>query len=190
MIDLPSVLAELAAAPIEPPAPPALAVAMVADVLRDGGVRPPSAEAFAALLGTGTAPAHRPGQLALLGRALTTTALGAATVAALRARPPTDALTLLDEWLEHIHPVTDDLFSTNRFRREEVVRRWIAAVGGAIAGEAAEDSRRRLDQLDYRATLAAYDRAEKARLAEAQRRAEALRKAAEEAAEAAKAWRE
>jgi hypothetical protein len=188
--DLAQITAELDAAPLEAPYPPELAIAVIADVLRDAGVTPPAAADFAALLGTGSAAANRPGQLAALARALALTALRPETVLALRARPPADPLGLLDGLLETIHPVTDELVAKNPFRREEVLRRWIEAVGGAIAGESAEESRRRLEQLDYRRTLEAYEKAEKSRLAEARKRADALRKAAEEAAEAAKGWRE
>src|SRR5262249_53998380 len=86
MIELAQIKAELEAAPLEAPYPPELAVAVVADVLRDASLAPPAAADFAALLATGTTPANRPGQLSVLARALALTSMRAATVAALRGR--------------------------------------------------------------------------------------------------------
>ena len=81
------------------------------------------------------------------------------------------------------------MIRANAFRQEEFLRRWIEAVGGSVAGESAKDSKKRLEQLDYRKTLAEYDRAEKARQAEAARRAKLLQEAADREA-AARGWRE
>ncbi|MHB2015499.1 MAG: hypothetical protein ACYCW6_00985 [Candidatus Xenobia bacterium] len=66
--------------------------------------------------------------------------------------------------------MTTDLLRDNAFRREEMVRRWLATWEVPIAGETAEESRQRLDALDYRETLRAYAIAEQARKAEAERR--------------------
>jgi hypothetical protein len=178
---------ELAAAPPGAPLPLDVAVAIVADTFRAAGLRPPAAAAFAELAGRG---AHRPPQLAVVAHILAVTSLRAGTVEALRASPPADAAAALEGFLEAIWPLSPELILENAFRQEETLRRWIAAWGGAIAGESAEESARRLDQLDYRRTLAEYEKAERSRLAEAQRRAEALRKAREEAEEAARGWRE
>jgi hypothetical protein len=190
VFDLARIKADTDAAPVEPPYALDLAVAVIADTFRDGGLAPPRDDAWAKLVASGAAPANRAGQLAALARLLAISPLRAGSVAALGARPPADPAALVDGFLEAIAPVTAELIVENPFRREEVVRRWIEAVGGAIAGETAEASRRRLEQLDYRRTLAEYEKAERSRLVEAQKRAAALRKAAEEAAEAAKAWRE
>jgi len=190
MFDLPRIKAEIDAAPIEPPYPVDLAIAVIADLFRDAGLAPPADDAWAPLLGRGTKPENRPGQIAALARLVAISALRPSTVAALAAAPPADPIALLGGFFEAIFPVTGELIVENPFRREEIVRRWIEAVGGAVAGESAESARRRLEQLDYRRTLAAYEKAEKSRLVEAQKRAEALRKAAAEAAEAAKGWRE
>jgi hypothetical protein len=189
--DLARLKAELDAAPVEAPVPLDLAVAILADLFRDAGVAPPPDEVWPALCARGTRPAHRPGQLAALARLIMIgSSLRPATVAALAARPPGDPVALVEAFLEAVFPVTAELVAENPFRREETVRRWIETVGGAIAGETALASRQRLEQLDYRRTLAEYEKAEKSRLVEAKKRAEALRKAAAEAAEAAKGWRE
>jgi hypothetical protein len=188
--DLARIKADLDAAPMEPPYPLDLAVAVIADLYRDAGRAPPSDDVWPALVARGTRPANRSGQLAALARIIAVTGLRAATVAALRVAAPSDPTALIESFLEAIFPVTAELVAENPFRREETVRRWIETVGGTIAGETEEASRKRLEQLDYRRTLAEYEKAEKSRLVEAKKRAEALRKAAEEAAEAAKGWRE
>src|SRR5262249_50287035 len=113
-VDLGQIKAELDAAPIEPPYPPGLAIAVIADVLRHGEVEPRAAADFQALVAKGP---QRPGQLAALARALAWTSLRPASVAALRARPPASPLAMLDELLEKIHPVTGELFAQNPFRR-------------------------------------------------------------------------
>jgi hypothetical protein len=190
MFDLARIKAEVDAAPIEPPYPVELAVAVIADLFRDAGLAPPADRAWAPLLAGGTRAENRPGQLAALARLCAISPLRAETVLALTAAPPASPVAILEGFFEAIFPVTAELIAENPFRREEIVRRWIEAVRGAIAGESPEDARRRLAQLDYRQTLAAYEKAEKSRLVEAQKRAAALRKAAEEAAEAAKGWRE
>ena len=190
MFDLARIKADVDAAPLEPAYPADLAAAVLADLFRDAGLAPPPDDAWAALAARGTKPENRPGQLAALARLVAVSALRPGTVAALAAAKPRDVVAVVEGFLEAIFPVTAELVAENPFRREEVVRRWIEAVGGEIAGETAEVSRRRLGQLDYRRTLAEYEKAERSRLAEAQKRAAALRKAAEEAAEAAKGWRE
>jgi hypothetical protein len=190
IFDLSRIKADVDAAPIEPPYPLDLAFAVLADLFREARLAPPPDGSWAPLLARGSQAANRPGQLAALARLVAISALRPASVAALAARPPKDPGAVLEGFLESIAPVTAELVAENPFRREEVVRRWIEAVGGTIAGEAPEASRRRLEQLDYRRTLAEYEKAEKSRLAEAQKRAEALRKAAADAAEAAKGWRE
>jgi hypothetical protein len=187
VFDLAQIRRELASAP--PGAPPALdlALAVIADVFRDAGLPPPSSAALGGLASRG---AHRPPQLGALAHILSATSLRAGTVETLRAAPPADAAAALESFLDAVWPLSPDLILENAFRQEELLRRWIATWGGQIAGESEAESARRLEQLDYRKTLAEYEKAERSRLAEAQRRAEALRKAREEAEEAARGWRE
>lgn len=168
-----------------------VAVAVLADLFRDAGARPPSSETFRALAARGLKPENRPQQLGALAHILSVTSLRPESVAALRAAgAAVDAAAILEAFLEGVWPLTAQLILENPFRQEEALRRWIACVGGKVAGENAAESARRLDQLDYRKTLVEYEKAERARLAEAQKRAEALRKAREEAEEAARGWRE
>ena len=70
-----------------------------------------------------------------------------------------------------------------------LLRQWIAAVGGVVVGETPAYSEKRLKQLDYRQTLAEYARAEAERKAEAARRAAALAEA-ERRAQENSGWRE
>ncbi len=190
LFDLARIRQELEGAPPEAAYDAELAAAVVSDVFRDATVTPPPPSAWQALAARGTRAEHRPGQLAALARILTTTGLRDATIQALRARPPGDTTALLEGFLEAIWPLTAELILGNAFRQEELLRRWIETCGGTIAGEDPAESRRRLEQLDYRRTLAAVEKAEKARLSEAAARAEALRKARAEAEEAARGWRE
>ena len=81
------------------------------------------------------------------------------------------------------------MIRSNGFRQEEFLRRWAEALEIQIDGEQAEQSARRLSQLDYRKTLADYEQAEKARAQEAARRAKALAEAAQREADA-RGWRE
>jgi hypothetical protein len=187
MFDLGRIRRELESAPPGAPVSTEVAVAVVADTFRDAGLAPPSSTAFRELLARAS---QRTEQLGALAHILAASSLRAATVEALAAAPPGDAVAALDGFFETIWPLTAQLILENPFRQEEVLRRWAATWGGAIAGEAASESARRLDQLDYRKTLVELEKAEKSRLAEAQKRAEALRKAREEAEEAARGWRE
>jgi hypothetical protein len=167
-----------------------LTVAILSDLLRDAGLVPPSADAWRALAARGTSAAQRPRQLGALAHIVASTSLGRATVAALQADPPADSERELDAFLEAIWPLTAELILGNPFRQEELLRRWIATWRGVIEGEDVTQATRRLEQLDYRRTLAEVEKAEQARLSEATRRAEALRKAREQAEEAARGWRE
>lgn len=190
MFDLARIKKELEGTPPEGPHALELAVAVLADVFRDAGLRPPPPAAWTALAGGGSQPARRPSQLGALSHILVVSSLRPETIAALVAAPPADVAAALEGFLEAIWPLTPELILGNAFRQEELLRRWIATWNGAIAGEDAAESRRRLDQLDYRKTLSEVEKAEKARLQEAAKRAEALRKAREEAEEAARGWRE
>ena len=98
----------------------------------------------------------------------------------------------LARFFERIEPLTAEMIRTNAFRLEEFVRAWIAEWNGTIEGETPVDSVKRLQKLDYGATLREMARAEAHRKEEADRRAKALREAEEAAAAAAAAqgWRE
>src|SRR5215468_2145503 len=132
--DLNRIKLDVDAAPIEPPYALDLAIAVLADLFREARLAPPPDASWAPLLARGSQPANRPGQIAALARLVAISALRPASVAALAARAPKDPAAVVEGFLETIAPVTAELVAENPFRREEVVRRWIEALGGAIAG--------------------------------------------------------
>jgi hypothetical protein len=189
--DLGRIRDELRAAPPGSPYAPELAVAVVSDVFRMAGIVPPAPPRWRAWLGAKQLP--RLGeQVALLAHVLATTSLRAETVRALSAggaRALSEAEAALQRFFEGVAPLSAEMVAGNAYRQEEFLRNWIAAVGGAVEGEKPRDSAARLEQLDYRKTLAEYGKAEKARQAEAERRARLMKEAAEKQA-AAQGWRE
>jgi hypothetical protein len=183
--DLAKIQEELKAAPLASPYPLDLAVAIVCDAFRMAHVAPPPAARWKEW----RKASHKlwEEQVGMLAHLLATTSLRAETVAALK--PKFDAAKQLEGFFEAIEPLTAEMIRSNAFRREEFLRNWVALVGGAIAGEGARESKRKLDQLDYRKTLKEYDRAEKVRKSEAERRAKLLKEAADREAYA-RGWRE
>lgn len=127
-------------------------------------------------------------QVGMLAHVLASTSARAETIAALAGGERTPE-SVLDRFFTRIAPLTAEMIRSNRFRQEEFLRSWVAALEGTIVGETAKQSRRRLDQLDYSQALEEYKRAESARKAEAGKRAKALREAQEREA-AARGWRE
>ncbi|GMV44304.1 MAG: hypothetical protein AMXMBFR64_60200 [Myxococcales bacterium] len=184
--DLVRIQREVAERPLLQAAPLDLAVAIVNDTLRMAGAVVVVDEAWAEW--ERSAKPLWAEQLGVVGVLLAQTSLRAATVEAIRGRAVKPAV-CLRAFFEAIEPLTAELVRTNVFRREELLRRWIEAWGGEVAGEAPEQSALRLGQLDYRAALRELDRADKARKAEADRRARLLREAQEREA-AARGWRE
>jgi hypothetical protein len=193
-VDLTRVRDEMAAAPLVSPWPLEVAVAVVNDAFRMGGeLTPPAAGTWAAWARKSKLLEEQVGMLA---HALASTSLRESSVEALAARtrdlsgePVPHSERILEGFFEAIAPLTAEMIRSNAFRQEEFLRRWVAALSAAVAGEKPDASRRRLDQLDYRKTLAEFDRAEGARKLEADRRAK-LRKEAEEREAAARGWRE
>jgi hypothetical protein len=185
--DLARIRDEMAAAPLVSPWPFEVAVRM------GGELQPPAAITW---LEWATRKGLVEEQAGMLAHALASTSLREASVAALATRkrdlsgaPTPAAQKMLAGFLEAIAPLTAEMIRSNAFRQEEFLRRWVEAISGTVAGEKADASRRRLEQLDYRKTLAEYDRAEGARKLEADTRAR-LRKEAEEREAAARGWRE
>jgi hypothetical protein len=183
--DLGAIRDALAASPLASPYPFELSAAIVNDTLRMALARPPSKQEWTAWRRQRRKLWEE--QLGMLAHALAVSSLRQETVAALP--PGFDALRELPGFFDQIEPLTAEMIRSNRFRQEEFLRRWIARVGGAVAGERARQSRQRLEQLDYRKTLAEYAKAQSARKAEAAKRAAALRAAAEREAQA-RGWRE
>lgn len=183
-LDLLRVLKELAAAALPPAYPAPLAAAIVSDCFRLAERNPPPASQWHAW--SRKASINWEAQLGFLAHLLTTTSLREETLAALAATPPVASL---NTFFERIAPLTGEMLGSNTFRKEEFLRRWVEWLGGRIAGEEPKESARRVDQLDYRKTLAEYQRADEARKGEAERRARLLAEAAKAAADA-RGWRE
>jgi hypothetical protein len=184
--DLAQIKKEAAAAPIESPIPADLAVAIVNDCFRMAGIRP--VEDATWLEWTTRPKSLVEEQLGMLAHLLTTTSLRENTVAAIAAAKP-EPTERMEAFLAAVAPLTAEMIRANVFRQEEFLRRWIESWQGEILGESAEQSQNRLEQLDYRQTLAEYGKAERARREEAKRREKLLREAQEREA-AARGWRE
>lgn len=195
-LDLKRVQSELAAAPLVSPWPLELAIAAVSDLFRHAGMPAVSDVLWADWM----KKAHKlwGEQLGMLAHFLAGSSLRGFTLLALRelkGKLPDEstqrskvALALREFWAA-TEPLTAEMIRANQFRQEEFLRRWAEAWQAGIKGEKAKESKRRLENLDYRSTLKEFDQAEAARKREAEARAKALREAAERDA-AARGWRE
>lgn len=178
------VMKELGASALPQAYPAPLAAAIISDCFRLAKVLPPAAQQWHEW--SRKAAKAWEEQLGFLAHLLTTTSLRGETVVALAARRSEKSL---KRFFETVEPLTGEMLRTNTFRKEEFIRRWIEWVGGRIAGEEEKESGRRVEMLDYRKTLLEYERAEKARKSEAERRAKLLAEAAKREADA-RGWRE
>lgn len=186
--DLDRIRNEVRAVPLASPYPLDLAAAIVSDALRLARIVPPPGATWKRWADRKGGRPLLAEQAGMLAHFLATTSLREETVAAL-LRSSLDLEGVLAGFFEAIAPLTSEMIRANAFREEEFLRRWIACVGGRVAGEKPKDSQRRLEQLDYRKTLEEYGRAEKARKEEAERRAKLLQEAAQREADA-RGWRE
>jgi len=191
-LDIGRIVRELQSAPIESPYPLELASAVVADCFRHAARVPVADASWKEWAARKDWPRFAE-QLGMLAHLLATTSLREETVAAMRTEPSADRAASTEALLGFftaVEPITAEMVRSNAFRREELVRRWIAAWSGAIEGETPEQSAGRLEQLDYRKTLAEYGKAEEARKAEAERREQLLREEAAKKEAEARQWRE
>lgn len=182
--DLARIKKELEGALIASPYPAELSAAVVSDTFRLAGIVPPEPSAWKAL----RKKPLREEQLGMLAHILLNTALREQSVESLQKKP-VEPLAALPVFLEKVEPLTAQMIRSNVFRQEEFLRRFIEAVGGGIEGETAKQSKARLQQLDYRTTIAEFNKAEAARKEEAKRRAKLLQDARDREA-AARGWRE
>lgn len=188
-LDIVRILAEIAAAPPAAPMHHDLVVAVVNDVFRRAGLRVAhSAEWTGPKLmsdwdtwGAALEQLQRE-QLAIVAHWLQATSLGPQTVAAVRESRVAPRL-VVPRFLEAIRPLTIELIAANATRQQEVLRKWARACQTPIVGEEPDVSKRRLEQLDYGKTLVEFQRAEKARKDEAERKAAAIREAQEREAQ-------
>jgi hypothetical protein len=183
--DLDRARKELEASPLLAPYPTELAVAIVCDCFRMAGAAPVPVRAFERWLSAGKPLFEE--QLGMLAWILNVSCLRAETGSLMRSA--NNGRQRLDAFFDAIEPLTAEMIRANRFRQEEFLRRWIDCWGGGVRGESAEQSKTRLDELDYRKTLEEYKRAERDRKSEEKRRAQLLREA-QERETAARGWRE
>lgn len=159
--------AALHAVALQPPVPPDVAIAVVNDCLRLAG-RVPVADATWDAWWRDSHPSWT-AQVGMLGawlmdrtpQGLTIGWMGAATASPDR---------VLESFFAAIAPLSAEMLRNNPYRQEEFVRRWGACWGASMAGETADQSAARLAWLDYRQTLAEYERARRARREESRRR--------------------
>lgn len=183
--DLEAVRKQLAEGLIASPYPRELSAAVVSDTFRLAGIAPPAPASWKSWFRKAGLVEE---QLGMLAHALSATALREQAVQSLREKP-VEPLAALPSFLDKVRPLTAEMVRSNAFRQEEFLRRFVEALGGSVAGETPQQSRARLDQLDYRTTLAEFKRAAAARKQEAAQRAKLLQEARDREA-AARGWRE
>jgi hypothetical protein len=184
MFDLKRIVEQLDAAPLLAPMSPWIGAALIDDCARLGSGAPAERDFWPETL----KDAKCQELIGTLAHFLAFTALRDETIGCFRASGASpDAA--VRAFLAATEPLDAAMIRDNAFRREELLRQWVAAVGGVIAGETAAFSEKRLKQLDYRQALAEYARAEAERKAEAARRAAALAEA-ERRAQENSGWRE
>lgn len=183
--DLDKVRQEQQASPLASPYPLDLSIAVVNDTLRMAAALPVPKKTWDAW----TKKAHPlwAEQVGMLAYLLSVTSLREQTVATLK--PDFPGAPAFSRFFLETEPLTAEMIRANAFRQEEFLRKWVDCVGGTVAGEGPAQSKKKLEQLDYRKALSEYSRAEIARKAEAERRAKLLAEAAAREAEA-RGWRE
>lgn len=156
-------------------AEPELVRARFADRCRDAGLEPLLPEEFDALADGLDVEAW--GRLALLVGALDLESVRSVLPVLTAVRPLADLVSTAFAGLARETPLlTLELLRQSPLRVEELARRFIAALGGAVRGESPQVSRQRLARLDYGQLLAEAERAKQA----AADRVEQLRKLQEE----------
>ncbi|MCU0723411.1 MAG: hypothetical protein MUC63_07330 [Planctomycetes bacterium] len=184
-LDLKKTQEEIAAAPIHSPFPLEVAVAVVGDCFRMAERAPVDDSLWEKW-------EKKPRklwaeQMGILAHFLSSTSLRETTVEALRKGK--DRRDALDDFFARVEPLTAEMIRANAFRQEEFLRCWADWCGTGIRGETPAESRRRLEQLDYRKALEEFGKAKTARKKEDAARLKAL-KEAEEREAAARGWRE
>lgn len=132
--------------------------ARLADAYRDAQVEPLSPDAFDALTADLNAEAWRRLALAVsvLDLPMTRTALPHLIDEGGSARQVDEAFVCL---ARETSLLTMELLRQGPFRIEEFIRHFLARLGGAVAGETTQQSRERLERLDYGRLLAEAERA-------------------------------
>ncbi|WP_342377988.1 hypothetical protein NVS55_01570 [Myxococcus stipitatus] len=187
VFDIKDIQKQLSAVPLVSPYPHDLSVAIICDVFRVAGLRPPSRADWAGLEHASKAAGLWKEQVGMLAHVLTSSTLGEDSSQALRK--DADPRVLLALFFTRVEPLTAEMVRSNAFRQEEFLRKWVHAVQGQVKGETAMESDARLKKLDYRAALKEMERAEEARRREADKRLKELQEAEKRAADA-RGWRE
>jgi hypothetical protein len=185
-VSIPHIREQLAAMPLVSPYPHDLAVAVVCDTFRLASQRPPSQAEWTKLEQRVKNPLFRE-QVGMLAHVLLVSDLRKKTVLYLTTDRTPQAR--LQQFFEEVHPLTAEMIRSNAFRQEEFLRKWAAAIGADIEGEAEYESKRILKDLDYRQAVTDLRKVEEARRLEADRRQEMLQEAQRKEAEA-RGWRE
>jgi hypothetical protein len=177
-IDLAELLAWLEAAIARQPAGPAdltLVRARLADGCRDAGIAPLLTRDFASATVNFDVGASE--RFALLAGALAVATVKAALPELVRDCPLAEVVDGAFTGLARETPLlTLDLLRQSELRREELVRKFIAALGARVQGESAKISAQQLKRLDYERLLAEAERARAA----AQGRLDELKKLQDE----------
>ena len=184
--DLAQLKQQLTAAPLVSPYAHDLAVAIICDTFRLANVRPPARSAWETFPKRFVSALWQE-QVTILAHVLVSSSLREETVRTLK--PNFEAVVALGRFFESVAPLTAEMVHSNAFRQEEFLRKWIHAVGGRVQGESEQESRRRMEHLDYRRAMDDFARAEAARKAEAEKREKMLKEAAQNAPDA-RGWRE
>ena len=178
------IMEEVAAAPSMSPLPDAVARATLNEVFTEAGVEAVTPDRWAALTAEpGSLAPEQLRMLAWLMRASPT--LRASSVDAIMSQ----AHLFLAPFLDAIEPITAEMIRANRFRQEEVLRRWASVVGTGIEFESRSKSRKRLTRLDYKKTLKEYTGADAKAKAAEEARIKALEEARQREADS-RGWRE
>jgi hypothetical protein len=147
---------------------PDLVRARLADGCRDAGLNPPTPEEVEAMVSRLDDEGWR--RLAVLAGAFDLEAVRAVLAVLAVSRPLAELVEVALVGLARCTPLlTCDLLRQSPLRVEELARKFAARLGAAVQGESAQESRRRLERLDYERLLNEAERARAAAEKQAQR---------------------
>jgi hypothetical protein len=150
------------------PPDPDLVRARLADGCRGAELDPPTPEEVEAMVARLDDEGWR--RLAVLAGALDLDWLRAAMTVLAAARPLGELVEVAFVALARGTPLlTLDLLRQSPLRVEELARKFVARLGVPVGGESAQESRRRLERLDYERLLAEAERARAAAEKQSQR---------------------
>jgi hypothetical protein len=148
---------------------PALVGARLADGLRDAGAQAPTSAEWAAQ--SKQLNAEGWARLEILVRLMRQGASAPLVAECLRADPARASTAFAIFCAREAKLLTRDLLQKSPFRTEELARKWIWALGGAVGGESQKESAAQRERLDFGGVLKSLEEADKDR----ERRMEQLR---------------